>query len=336
VAEKIFDELSRIIYKKNIPLYTVFELTHKCNLSCKHCYIPKNKIQKELKTEQVKSILKQLAEAGCLHLVLSGGEVFLRKDIMQICEYSRKLNFDLRIFTNGTLVSRQDAQKFAEIGISGIEISLYGKEKVHDKITGVKGSFKKTFNAIKLLKEHGVRIILKTPIMNINFNEYKWLIKFSNSMDIEYRFDPAIVPMNNGNESVLKYQLGKQNLKKIFEDKKITPGLKKVSGTLAGNQIDLFCKAGRNFAGIAPNGTVYPCIQFLYPLGNLKDESFGEIWYNSRQIKYIRSLKSYDCRECYSCAKAAVCRRCPGLVLLETNNLFGKSQIACNLAAAQI
>src|SRR3989339_1605134 len=336
MGNEIFEKLSRIVTAKNIPLYSVFELTHRCNLICRHCYLDSAGAKNELPEAKIKYILGELARAGCLHLGLTGGEVFLRKDFLRICSYARKLNFDVRVFTNGTLIKRSDAQFLAEIGIGGVELSLYGKKDTHDRITRVSGSFDMTFAAIKLLKEYRVNVRIKAPIMKLNYGDYHWLLDFSKRLGLECIFDPVLAPKNNGDRSVLKSQLGKSGLRKVFSDRKLIPARPARKNSAAKPpDINLFCGAGRDCAGIAPDGTVYPCIQFLYPLGNLKKKSFDEIWYNSKRADYVRGLKSSDCKECFSCSKAAQCRRCPGLALLESKDILGKSEIACQLAEAQ-
>ncbi|MFN3966404.1 MAG: radical SAM protein [Endomicrobiia bacterium] len=329
-------------YKKNIPLYTVFELTYRCNLNCIHCYIPeKDRNLKELSVCEIKNILRQLKSAGSLFLVFTGGEIFLRDDLFEILRYARNLKFDLRIFTNGTLIDRNIAQFLSKIGISGVEISLYGREKTHDKITQVRGSFQKTYNAVKTLVEYKIPVVIKLPLMKENFHDYRWIISFSKKFGIKYKLDPVIVPKNNGDMSVLKHKLKNAQLRKIFSDRELAvekPYKFSISQSYYSYSLtqlltySLFCSAGRNFVGISPEGIVYPCIQFLYPLGDLKKNSFKKIWFNSKRINYLRKMRPEDCKYCFQCKNNIFCRRCPGLVYLETGSILGKSKISCSVA----
>jgi len=326
ITSKIFD----ITFQRNIPLYAVFELTYKCNLKCIHCYIPENhRLKKELSTNEVKNILRQLKSEGCLFLVFTGGEVFLRDDFLDICSYARKLKFDLRIFTNGTLIHRKIAEYISKIGVSGVEVSLYGKEKTHNKITQTENSFQKVFNTIKMLIEYKIPVTIKCPLMRENFYDYNWLIQISKKLGIKYKFDPVIVPRNNGDKSILKYQITDSQMRSIFSDKRI---FKREKADSYNSAYSLFCSAGKNFVGISPEGKVYPCIQFLYNFGNLRKKSFKEIWFSSKRAIYLRNLKPEDCNVCFSCENNNFCRRCPGLVYLETGSIYGKSEISCRLA----
>ena len=338
ITNKIFD----ITFQKNIPLYSVFELTYRCNLKCLHCYIPENhRIKNELSTYEVKNILRQLKSEGCLFLVFTGGEVFLRNDFLDICSYARKLKFNLRIFTNGTLIDRKIVQYLSKIGIGGVEVSLYGREKTHNKITQTEDSFQKVFNTIKMLIEYKIPVTIKSLLMRENFNDYNWLMQISKKFGIKCKFDPVIVPRNDGDKSILKYQITNSQMRSIFSDKRLFKREKSNPYLLTHLPpypltrlltYSLFCSAGRNFVGISPEGKVYPCIQFLYTLGDLRKKSFKEIWFSSKRANYLRNLKPEDCNVCFNCEINNFCRRCPGLVYLETGSIYGKSEISCRLA----
>ncbi|MDI6642250.1 MAG: radical SAM protein, partial [Elusimicrobiota bacterium] len=317
----ISTEIFNLTYKKNIPLYTVFEITYRCNLNCCHCYITREvknpsptggdecgeklKTKNELSTENIKDILHQLANAGCLHLVFTGGEPFLRQDLLELCEYARNLQFDLRIFTNGTLIDNLNAKFLSQIGISGIEISVYGKERTHDSIVGLNGVFKKVLAGIEILTSYSVPVTIKSPIMNLNFDDYPWLIDFATTHHLKYKFDPVIAPKNNGDKSILKYQLTDNQLKIVFNDKRLINRRETAYDLRLRNihevgRYDFSCSAGRNFAGISPDGTVYPCIQFLYTLGNLQFNKFSQIWHRSEDANYIRNINLENFSDCRS------------------------------------
>ena len=133
----------------NIPFVMLLELTYKCNLHCQHCYIIKEN-RSELTYSQITKLLDELANNGTLYLTLSGGEVMVREDFWDIVEYAKKLNFALRIYTNGTLLTSKDIERFAAIPILNVGISIYSASAdIHDKIRGFDGAFDKTVQAVK-------------------------------------------------------------------------------------------------------------------------------------------------------------------------------------------
>lgn len=326
------EKLAQLTRSKHIPLICTFELTRRCNLKCRHCYIDQPKTAKnELPTAAVKRILRQLAKAGSLNLVFTGGEIFLRDDIVELCRYARKLNFDLRLFTNATLITEICASRLSKIGLSSIEISLYGNKPEHERVTGSKGSFEKTLKAIALLSRYKIPVTVKCPVIKTNFKSYGWIVDFAKKHKLNYRFDPAISAKDSGDKSNLKYRLSGPQLEILFSDPLIAEDHNSALG-----EPDLGCSAGLNLLAVGYDGTVYPCLQYMTPLGSLEEGKLSEIWNkNNKALTAIREITLKDMPECAKCALAAICQRCPGIALLEDKTLYGPSRIACKIASIQ-
>ncbi|MBA7650017.1 putative mycofactocin radical SAM maturase MftC [subsurface metagenome] len=134
--------------QEKIPLKASFELTYQCNLRCLHCYVPRRqktqgqKTTEELSYSKVCSILDQLADLGCFHLNLTGGESLRRPDFFKILTYAKKKGFYTILLTNATLITPQVADNLADLNINQVDISLYGiTPHTHEKITQIPGSF---------------------------------------------------------------------------------------------------------------------------------------------------------------------------------------------------
>jgi radical SAM protein with 4Fe4S-binding SPASM domain len=330
---KILDLLFKTTYNNNTVLSATVELTQKCNLNCVHCYLSGRKPKHELTTDELKQVMNQLARSGCLYLVFTGGEVFLRKDIITLCEYAKSKHFDLRLFSNGTLIDEQTIRALSKIGLSSIELSLYGNRSVHDKITRRKGSFHETINAISLLSKHKIPVTIKSPLMKFNYRDYGWIINFAARFGLSYKFDPVITPANNGDKKVLQYRLSDKQLMSLFKDKRIFKK-QRVLSRPNDKSDSMFCSAGRNFVSISCDGTVYPCLQLQTPLGIIPKKrlhftnNLSKIWANVS----MRSIKQTDLVKCNNCKNMVFCRRCPGLAFLEDGDLCGPSTVACKLA----
>ncbi|OGS19267.1 MAG: hypothetical protein A2219_04395 [Elusimicrobia bacterium RIFOXYA2_FULL_50_26] len=325
LSQKLFDNTRR----KNIPLLCTFELTQNCNQRCVHCYLcmGQNKRLGELSTRQVKQILAQLARAGTLYLTFTGGEIFLRKDIIELCAAARGLSFDLRLFTNGTLLTETTVRELAALNITALEISVYGKKSTHDSITCLPGSFDKSIAAIRLAREYGIAVSLKTPLMKDNFSDYRYLQKLAVRLGAVMKTDPVIVPANDGGRSVLRHRLPKQKLKTLFSESRRAGEMRHAPET--GNS--MLCSAGHNLAAIICDGTLYPCLQLPLVFGNLKKNSFAKLW-NSDEAKDFRKITDCDLVECSSCKLSSFCQRCPGLALIENGSLLGPSKTSCEIA----
>src|SRR3972149_6784926 len=99
--------------RQYIPLGMLFEVTHRCNLGCVHCYLPEGPWGRPkssrvvLELPEIASIFDQLAESGCLSVTLSGGEVFMRRDFIEIVAAARERGFIVAVFTTGTLLNAE-------------------------------------------------------------------------------------------------------------------------------------------------------------------------------------------------------------------------------------
>lgn len=330
ITMKPFSALFNKTYKNDLPLLCTFEITRRCNLFCRHCYLDSKPPKDSLSTGQIKNILLKLKKAGVLYLVFTGGEPFMRKDILELVKYARKLKFDLRIFTNGTLITETEARILASANLSGIEISLYGKRQTHDKITNSKGSFDKVIGAIKMLKKHKIPVSIKCPIIKTNYKDYLWLKDFSRKLKVKLKVDPTIAPKNSGDKAILRYRLSKKQLSQLYKDNNSASEKKKIRALSSFDNDPLFCSAGHNLLAIDCTGNIYPCLQLPKAMGNLKNHSFKSLW-NSKALTNFRGIKTEEIKVCSSCASKESCQRCPGLALIEDGDLYGPSKIACQL-----
>lgn len=213
------DELFSLSFKDRIPLYTTLEITYRCNLSCIHCYIPKEyrNLRGEITYQQTRKVIKQIADVGGLYLVFTGGEPLLREDIFDLIAYAKKLKFVVILFTNGTLVDSNVARKIKLSGVDKVEISLYGDREVHNKIT--KGDwFDKTVNGIGYLRELGIKVAIKLPIMKPNYKGYKFIRKYVQKNGLEVKFDFVLAPKNDGNKDPQKYIISCDKIKDLLRE----------------------------------------------------------------------------------------------------------------------
>ncbi|KYK35159.1 MAG: radical SAM protein [Theionarchaea archaeon] len=162
-----------------------WEVTNKCNLRCKHCYLreelksPSAEPAGELNTEECMKVVDQLEEASVFFVTVLGGEPFVRSDIMGILQYLGEKKFWTTIDTNGTLIGEDTARKLADIGIKGINVSLDGPDAgINDAIRG-KGSLKKVICGINYLRDFGIPFHIAVTICKMNYTEIEKMADFS-------------------------------------------------------------------------------------------------------------------------------------------------------------
>jgi radical SAM protein with 4Fe4S-binding SPASM domain len=325
------DSFDEMLVEKRIPFSVIWEFTYRCNHKCIHCY--QYQEGEELSLEKIKDILLQLEEKGCLYLTLTGGEPLLREDFWEIAEFAREKNFSIDLFTNGILVNKNIAKRIADLNFSSVQISVLGaREETHDRITQVRGSFKKVIKAIEYLNEVGVRVILKTPLMKENFSDLQELKSMEKDFSVHYHLiSPLIFPKSNGDCTPLSLRLTDEELMSyyhLFFEKvdSLSQELEKE------NKCTQLCYYGKTFCCINPQGEVYPCVAAPIVVGDLRRENFSDIWERSDILEYLRDTEVEDLSECRACQYAKFCYRCGGLAYLEGKGFRGKSLEACRLA----
>lgn len=323
------EHLDAKILEKSIPFSSGIELTWRCNHRCIHCYqYPPS--PNELSTQEIKNILTQLADAGCLFLQLTGGEPLLRPDFWKIADFARKLSFAIILYTNGSLVTTEVASRIREFRFVQVHISLLGaSEKTHDRIARTEGSYKRVIKAVEYLRDKDVNVMLSTVLMKENFSEFKEIIRLAKKMGVENRILPTIFPTDGRSKAPLDLRLSDAQLKEfysyLFNIEKVDFGFYTRGGK------EPLCGFGRKGGAINACGDLYPCIGVPIALGNLREKTFTEIWQSSAMLKKIRATHTENLTGCNTCLLSSHCMRCSGLALLEDGDLFGSSSECCRI-----
>ena len=330
--------LNAVTLAGNIPVSVTAELTRRCPLSCRHCYLPETRGRaepgRELGTAAWRAVLKKLAGAGALFLTFTGGEPLLRPDLPELCRLAKKLRFDVRVFSTGLGMTAALAAELKAAGVSAFELSVYGRPRVHDTITGKDGSFSATLAAAGLIKAAGMGVKLKVPLTAWNSSQAAWLKRLAKKEAYQVSFDPVIVPANDGDRSALASRLSGRRLAAALR----TASAGEKRGRAGGEDPaagDFLCGAGRNVCAVGPDGTLLPCLQLPVRLGNLSKQGFQAIWRRHPWLRKWRAAGLKDLKACGDCALLPWCSRCPGISLLEEGDLFAPNAPACALAAAQ-
>lgn len=324
--------------KLNIPLNVQLDLTYRCNERCVHCYLDHDD-HGEMTTLEIKRLLDEMAEAGVFILTLSGGEIFVRKDFFEILEYARQLMFCVKLKTNAVLIREREAQHIKELGVESVQISIYShRPEVHDGITLVPGSLKRSIDAIRFLKSQGLRVVIANVLMTQNIRDYPGVRALAEELGVECTLDPTITPMIDGDRSPLHLNINQSALQEVFHDQALVGNVEEfcaIPAKVDANDLEaLPCSAGHTACYVSPYGDVYPCVQFPLPTGNVRRERFVDIWRDSRAMNEVRSIRLKDLTTCPQCSHVATCTRCPGLAFME-GNMRGPSSQDCEKSYAR-
>ena len=193
--------MHRKMIAAGLPLSGTIEVTRRCPLTCAHCYnnLPmgdRGAAQRELSCDEHCRVLDEISEAGCLWLLYTGGEIFARRDFIDIYSYARRRGLLITLFTNGTLITPALADRLVEERPFAIEITLYGRTRdTYERLTGIPGSYDRCMRGIRLLHERGLPLSLKTVAVTINKHEVFAMQRFAEEeLGLDFKFDAMMNP----------------------------------------------------------------------------------------------------------------------------------------------
>lgn len=334
----LLQEMTAKALQLNIPLNVQLDLTYRCNERCVHCYLDHHD-HGEMTTAEIKHLLDEMADVGVFILTLSGGEIFLRKDFFELLEHARRLMFCVKLKTNALLIGEREAARLRDLAIESIQISIYShRPEVHDAITLIPGSLKRSLNAIRFLKSQGLKVIMANVLMTQNRSDYPGVRALAGDLGVECTLDPTVTPMMDGDRSILSLNVDQEALREVFRDEFLVGDVDEFCAIAAEpgqDELDATpCSAGHTACYVSPYGDVFPCVQFPLPTGNVRRERFVDIWRHSGQMNEVRSIRVKDLTTCSSCTHVSKCSRCPGLAYME-GNMRGPSSQDCEKSFAR-
>jgi MoaA/NifB/PqqE/SkfB family radical SAM enzyme len=342
--EAYLKELDRKTEQERVPLSGTMDLTHQCNLRCAHCYLgnrTENIIdsKRELSTDLWFRIIDEFTEAGCLFLLLSGGEPLLRKDFKEIYRRLKTNGLLVTVFTNGTTITDDILDLFIDLPPHSVEISLYGAtEETYERITGNRSAFHRCINGIEALVSNGIHLGLKTVLMTLNSQEFSGIKEIAKAFNTNFRFDAAIFPCFDGNKSPLDLRVTPQEaIEKEFSDQETSRQWKeyyeKRKDLTFPDRLYL-CGTGVTNFYIDPYGLLQPCVLVTDPSYNILNGSFSEGWRDVIPVVQEKMAgKDYGCNRCKN---MVLCGVCPGFFRLENGSEEICSEYLCAMGQERL
>ena len=330
---------------ERVPLQVSIEVTRRCPLECLHCYnnLPMGDVearQRELTKEEHFKMLDELVEMGCFWILYTGGEIFARKDFLEIYTYAKKKGFLITLFTNGTIINEQIADYLVEWPPFAIEITLYGRTReTYEALTAVPGSYDKCLRGIRLLKERGLPLKLKTVATSINKHEVMAMRRFAEEeLGVEFKMDGQISPRIDCSQSPLAVRLTPEEVvaldmsmpKASNEYLRLAKhDLEKPSGL---SLIDTmyFCGGGMNSFAINAYGEIGIWVISQQETFGIRGSGVKEVWEES--LLQLRSRKRTRMTKCVECRIQSLCGMCPANGELENGDRESPVEFLCHVA----
>ena len=309
---------------KKTPIMAQFELTGRCNLDCKMCYVHNLDtaacLVRELSTEEWKRIFDEAIQQELLFATLTGGECLLRPDFRELYLHLWKKGVKVKVFTNGILLDREYVAFFKAYPPEMVQISLYGSdEEGYLRVTGHRG-FEKAVAAIRGLMDAGINLRVVTTPSRYMGDDYMRILRFCKEQGLPLTHGELMLSPNRDNPEKDDYFLSMDEIAALAEERAaFYKPLSPVGCTPepCGPMTELpaaglTCSGGTCTASVMWDGVMYPCPNAMVGGGaSLREMSYAEAW--KRTVEAAATVMHGA--ECVGCPYDKVCPKCPALRL---------------------
>ncbi|HYM76016.1 MAG TPA: radical SAM protein [Candidatus Dormibacteraeota bacterium] len=330
---------------ERVPLQVSIEVTRRCPLECLHCYnnLPMGDVdakRREMTKEEHFRVLDELVEMGCFWLLYTGGEIFARKDFLEIYTYAKKKGFLITLFTNGTIINEQIADYLTEWPPFAIEITLYGRTReTYEALTAIPGSYDRCLRGIRLLKQRGLPLKLKTVPTSINKHEVGAMREFAEQeLGVEFKMDGQINPRIDCSQSPLAVRLAPEDLvaldlaapKGVSEYRRLAQRDLEHPPNLAQIDTVYYCGGGMNGFAINAYGEIGICVISQQETFTVRTAGVRRVWEES--LLELRTRKRTRVTKCIQCRIQSLCGMCPANGEMENGDRESPVEFLCHVA----
>ena len=337
--------LNLLAFEKGIPLSGALELTARCNLRCRMCYIRREisdtcAISEELPGSVWIDLAKQAYDMGALNLIITGGEPLLHPDSREIIQAITKLGFRVTLFTNGTMISKNTARWLSQSRPATIDVTVYGScPDVYADVTGSREAYALMRHGVDNLMEEGINVRFKTTIIKKNFMDYSNIKKLADELKMELITSALIHDPLPGSASkdVSSERLSPDEMA-LFDgllNDECSPADKQQALPTIEQMLERYpqtrnmtCSAGKTAWWLNWQGKLTSCALMYDPYTDPIAVGFSRAWSELREkVNLIEGAQ-----ECVGCRHRPFCPVCVGRMRLETGAYDGHSDYICQLA----
>lgn len=328
-----------------VPLQGTFELTYRCNLRCTHCWVnlPPSHARaraRELAIDEIARIAGEVVDAGCLWLLLTGGEIFVRPDFPAIYRDMKRRGLLLTLYTNGTLITPRVADLLAEYPPARVEISLYGvTPATYAAVTGAP-ALDRCLRGIGLLLDRSIKVRLKSVVTTANYDEFLGMAAFARrEFGLPFAYDPNLNFRKVEGRDAMTPASVRVDVRRVIElDRALDADTGDLERFYRRDQRlttdHLFtCGAAINTFHVDPYGALGSCMMVPSISYDLRHGSFRQGWAELGEA--IVERRKSSATRCDTCSIAAACDTCPGWSTLEHADLHTPVDYLCAINHAR-
>ena len=347
-----------------LPVSGTFELTPRCNLSCKMCYVRLDETEmrsrgRELTADEWLTVAKDAADEGMLFLLLTGGEPMMRRDFTEILAGAKKLGLLVSVNSNGTMLSGDILRFFEKEPPFRVNVTLYGaSEETYVRLCG-KPMFGKVLENIRRLKALGVGVKINVSVTPYNKDDIKRIYEISEELEVPVQMATYMFPpirrdehMAGMNDRFTPCEAAACSIewdKLRFDGEKFRlrahamssgAGVGELKDGCVGENDDgtkyegdgIMCRAGKSSFWINWMGEMTPCGMMNSPSVSVLDSGFSDAWRRTRE----ESAKIRLPYECSVCPSKKVCGVCAAMCVCESGKYDIRPDYVCKMTAEQM
>ncbi|MBQ6570038.1 MAG: radical SAM protein [Clostridia bacterium] len=356
--QEIYDQIENKLFLKaslaKIPLRGDFEITPRCSMACKMCYIVMTPEQirsagkHELTAAQWLKLGEEACKSGMLSVLLTGGEAMIRSDFKEIFSGLSSMGLTVDLNTNGTLFTPDMLDWMAVNPPSQVNLTLYGSNnESYERLCGLPDGFDRVSKAIDDMQAMGINVRINSTLTPYNYMDADQIIAYANERKIpiklvSYNFLPK---RRDGDDAYIERldakTAGELELKLKSEPwsapgdlylKKLLEQIERKERSSNPQPMEISCRAGRSTFWITWEGVMLPCCTLdnitAYPLRDGFDAAWKSI--------YERTEKIFFPEKCWGCDKKPFCPGCPAIYYCETGDSNKHSDYLCAFADSLI
>jgi len=318
-------------FRPAFPFHMVWLATNACTARCLHC--SSNSARRspdELNTAEACDLFDQFANVGVVDLAISGGEPLLRKDLFDIISHARSVGLSVGVGSNGAKITPDMAKRLAGSGINRLQISMDGLAHAHDHLRCWPGLHRRVLTSIDNTLNAGLCTHICCTVNQLNIDHLKEFTEFVATLGIRRLNFSRYVPTGRGDDNLdlcdtdwhravflcnslrERYHGYLQIVTHLAQEILVDSEIADMPGFIG-------CQAGVGQGCVTANGTVLPCVLLPLPLGNVREQTFREIWSNSPVLYRLRNRSNLQ-GQCGSCQVKNRCGGCRAVAYAKTGN----------------
>jgi radical SAM protein with 4Fe4S-binding SPASM domain len=287
------------------------------------------------------AVLDKLADAGVLVLVLTGGEIFSRRDFAEIYLHARRRGFLVTLFSNATLITPKIASLLAANRPHDMEVSIYGADAAHyEGVTGIPGSFARFERGVALLQSVGIHPLMKHTVTTLTHDHVDAVREWCTSRGLRHKFNLDVENRFTGGQEPSLYRIEPRGVRDISDDlyeartgvRRAMPFAECTAPVSADGPAKLYqCDAGRVAFFVDALGNASHCLTDREPSFSLLELEWSEVW--SRIGQWVEQPLPAEA-PCSGCGLRSHCGNCPARARLATGDPYSKDPYHCDVTHA--